>query len=112
MKKSAAKPAPKTTGPTLKPGWWVAVVLKPGAAPLRCYVGQIQTIDGQGMRLTLVDWISGMPSGWDFFVPHASLESALVCTDKHDMKQFGDAAGKWQESMERERPQAAAAESD
>jgi hypothetical protein len=48
MKKSAAKPAPRTTEPTLKPGWWVAVVLKPGAAPLRCYVGQIQTIDAQG----------------------------------------------------------------
>jgi hypothetical protein len=64
------------------------------------------------MRLTLVDWFTGYPSNWDFFVSHASLESALVCTDQHDMKQFGDAAGKWQESMERERPKAAAAVSD
>ena len=99
MKKSAGKPAPKTTGPTLKPGWWVAVVLKPGAAPLRSYVGQIQTIDAQGMRLTLVDSFTGYPSNWDFFVPRASLESALVCTDQHDSNQFVDAAGKWQEAM-------------
>lgn len=98
-KKSAVKPAPTTTEPTLKPGWWVAVVLKPGAAPLRSYVGQIQTIDAQGMRLTLVDWFTGHPSNWDFFVPQASLESALVCTDKHDSQLFGDAAGKWREAM-------------
>ncbi len=108
MKKSAVKSAPKTTEPTLKPGWWVAVVLKPGAAPFRCYVGKIQTIDAQGMRLTLVDWFTGRPSNWDFFVPHANVESALVCTDQHDSTQFGDAAGKWQEAIERQMLQAAA----
>ena len=47
-KKSAVKPAPKTTEPTLKPGWWVAVVLKPGAAPLRSYVGQIRQSTPKG----------------------------------------------------------------
>jgi hypothetical protein len=84
----------------LKIGWWAAVTLKPGAAPLRCYVGQIQAIDAQGLRLTLVDWVSGMPASWDLFVPHSSLESALVATDRHDVERFGDAATKWQEQVE------------
>ncbi len=112
MKKSATKPATKPTEPTLKPGRWAAVVLKSGAAPLRCYVGQIQAIDTQGVRLTLIDWILGSATNWDFFVPHASLESVFVCTDQHDLTQFGDVAGKWQEAMKpkQEKAQAAAAE--
>jgi hypothetical protein len=106
MKKSAAKPATKPSGPTLKPGWMVAVVLKPGTAPRRCYAGEIQAIDAQGLRLTLFDWVAGMATGWDFFVPYMSLESAFVATDQHDLRRFGEAVGKWQEAMdpEREKP--------
>jgi hypothetical protein len=95
-KKSVAN---KKSEPTLKLGWWVAVTLRPGTAPLPCYVGQIQAIDPKGLRLTLVDWVTGQPTGWDLFVPYSNLESALVATEKHDLKQFGDAAGKWQQSM-------------
>jgi hypothetical protein len=94
-----AKPATKKNESTLKPGWWAAVVLKPGTAPLRCYVGQIQVIDAQGLRLTLVDWISGFAANWDLFIPHSNLESALVATDRHHLDQFRDASGKWQEAM-------------
>ena len=100
MKKSAAKPVTKTNGPTLKPGWWVAVILKPGAAPRRCYGGEIQAIDAQGLRLTLIDWVVETATGWDFFVPHTSLESAFVATDQHDLREFGEAVGKWQEAMD------------
>jgi len=85
--------------PVLKPGWHAAVTLKPGTAPLRCYVGQIQSVDEKGVRLTLVDWMLGAASSWDLFVPHHNIESMLIATEDHDLKQFGDAAGKWQTKM-------------
>ncbi|MGH7781070.1 MAG: hypothetical protein ACREQR_14730 [Candidatus Binataceae bacterium] len=89
----------KQNEPVLRVGWWVAVTLKAGAAPLRCYAGEIQAIDDRGLRLTLIDWFSGMAASWDLFIPHSSLESALVCTDQHDSRSFGEAAGNWQEHM-------------
>jgi hypothetical protein len=95
-----AKKAKIESDSALKPGWWVAVALKPGTAPLRSYVGQIEAIDARGMRLTLVDWLIGTASGWDLYIPHGNLESALVATEKHDVKAFGEAAGKWQTQME------------
>jgi hypothetical protein len=83
----------------LKPGWWVTPTLKPDTAPMRCYVGQIQALSNEGIRLTLVDWISGMADGYDVYVPHRNIESALVCTDKHDLKGFRDASSHWQNDM-------------
>jgi hypothetical protein len=96
-----ATPRIKTGEPTLKPGWWVALTLKAGTAPQRSYVGQIQAIDARGLRLTMVDWLTGDPVSWDLFVSHENLESALVATDKHDLRAFGDPAGQWQEAIER-----------
>jgi hypothetical protein len=89
----------KKITPTLKPGYWVAATLKPGTAPLRCYVGQIQAIDEKGIRLTLIDWITGMATNFDLFIAHESLESALVATGEHDLREFGERAGKWQEAQ-------------
>jgi len=94
-------PEKKTGNVVLKVGWWVALTLKPNVAPLRCYVGQIQAMDAESIRITLVDWFSGMAVGWDFFVPRANIESALVCTPGHDLKAFGEAAGKWQDRVEK-----------
>jgi hypothetical protein len=93
------KQTSKQPQPLLKPGWWVALTLKPDTAPLRCYVGQIQALSDDGVRLTLVDWFTGMAAGYDFYVPHRNIESALVCTEEHDLKGFGDHAGKWQTNM-------------
>jgi hypothetical protein len=84
----------------LKPGWWVALVLKPDTAPLRCYVGQIQAISDDGIRITLVDSLTGMPAGYDLYAPHRNIESALVCTDVHDVRGFGDLAGNWRAGLE------------
>ena len=50
---------------TLKIGWWMAANLKPGIAPLRCYVGQIEAIDELGLRMTLVDWLTGSATSYD-----------------------------------------------
>jgi len=74
--------------------------LKPDTDPLRCYVGQIQSVDALGIRVTLVDWIIGEALRWDLFVPRGNIESMLLATEEHDLKQFGDAAGKWQTKME------------
>jgi hypothetical protein len=75
------------------------VTVKPGTAPSRCYVGRIQAIDSLAIRLTQVDWIIADAASWDFYVPHSSVESALVATEEHNLKAFGDVAGKWQEAM-------------
>ena len=88
------------TDVALEPGWFVAVTLKPGTAPLRSYVGQIQAIDARGIRITLVDWISGRTANWDLYIPHSNLESALVATEQQDAKGFAGAAGTWQKEMQ------------
>ena len=87
------------TKPALEPGYAVALTLTPDAAPLRVYVGQVQTVDEHGVRLTLVDWLIGSFSGWDVFVPWSQITSALVATPDHDVPRFGDAAGDWQRRM-------------
>lgn len=79
-----------------KVGYAVALCLKPDCAPLRCYVGQVQEVDQRGIRLTLVDWLVGEFSEWDFFIPWGSIASALVATPEHDLGRFGDAAATFQ----------------
>lgn len=86
-------------------GWYVAVVLKPDTAPLRCYCGEVQAVGPEGIRITLVDWFIGAACSWDLFVPHHNIESMLVCTDAHDRKGFGDAAGRWQATLEKKEPE-------
>jgi hypothetical protein len=100
QEKAMGKKVGKNARPVLKPGWWAAITLKPDTAPLRCYVGEIQALDSQGVRITLVDWFSAQPTGWDLFVPHANIESALVATNDNHIKTIRDEAGKWQERME------------
>lgn len=99
MESRTVRKTSKSFDATLKVGWWVAATLKPGSAPLRVYVGQIQSVDSRGLRMTLVDWISGNADSWDLFIPHKNLESALVATNAHDLRRFGNVAGKWEETM-------------
>ena|SRR6266853_3111688 len=84
---------------TLSPGFCVALTLRQGTAPLRCYVGEVQYVDNHGVRITLVDWIGGTFSGPDLFVPWSSLESALIATPDHHMKEFEREASNWQDKM-------------
>lgn len=51
-------------------------------------------------RVTLVDWVVGMPVNWDFFAPWESIPSMLIATPEHDLERFGDAAAKRQEQMQ------------
>ena len=55
--------------PLLQVGWWAAVTVKEGVFPLRCYVGQVEAIGERGVRLTLVDWLTGTATSYDLFVP-------------------------------------------
>jgi hypothetical protein len=89
---------------TLAPGFWVAVTLRPDAAPLRVYVGRVQAVDERGMRLTLVDWITGGADSWDFYAPWSEVTSMLIATPDHATEGFGDAAHEWQERMQGARP--------
>ncbi|MFN8096222.1 MAG: hypothetical protein U0599_29085 [Vicinamibacteria bacterium] len=70
----------------LQVGWHVAVALREPVAGLACYVGEIQTLDEFGLRLTLVDWLTGAFSNWDHLIPWTNVLGAEVCTDKHDLQ--------------------------
>jgi hypothetical protein len=84
---------------TLAPGFWVALTLSPEAALLRVYVGQVQAVDAHGVRLTLVDWILGAATHWDFYAPWGQITSALIATPEHAREGFADAAADWQDRM-------------
>ena len=84
---------------TIAVGHDVAMTLKPGAAPLRCYVGRVQAVDDRGVRVTLMDWIVGGYVKEDLFVPWEQMTSVLVATDEHDRSLFAEAAAEWQTQM-------------
>ena len=86
------------TAPVLKIGWWVALTMKPGRSPLGCYVGQIEAVGAEGVRITMIDWLIGEAVGFDFFAPWESIASAMIATEAHDLKGFGESAGRWQAS--------------
>ena len=90
--------------PILKTGWWVAVTLKPDLAPHRCYVGQIEALTHEAIRLTLVDWIDDQPRGWGFVIPWVNVGAILLATEAHNAEHFMKAAGDFQTRMEPEAP--------
>lgn len=85
-----------STEHSLKVGYWVALTLRAETAPGRCYVGRISALDSRGVRITLIDWIIGRATGFDFFVAWDNLVSALIATPEHAMDEFGEAAARWQ----------------
>lgn len=84
---------------TIAPGFCIAVILKENSAPSRGYVGEVQTTDERGVRLTLVDWVIGNASSWDLYIPWSNIESALVATPEHDLERFGKYAIEWIERV-------------
>ena len=86
--------------PAIYPGNIVALTLAEGAAPLRCYVGEVQAVDEKGVRITLMDWIAGSFVGMDMFAPWNRITAALVATEDHSLDKSGMTAfTKWQTSM-------------
>jgi hypothetical protein len=78
------------------PGYWVALWLREEIAELRVYVGQVQAVDAHGLRLTLIDWLGGRATGWDFFAPWDAIAASLIATPEHDVGSFGEAGSDWQ----------------
>ena len=89
----------ETTEATIQKGYWMALTLTRGSAPLRSYVGQVQAIDDHGIRLTLIDWPTGIAAGNDLFVSWKNLQVSLVATQEHSIEVFIKSAEKWQGEM-------------
>lgn len=76
-------------------GFYVAILLKKGTAPERCYVGLVESTDDNGVRLTLLDWEVKECVSWDLYVAWGNIESAMIATPNHYMNKFLDEAMKW-----------------
>lgn len=96
MAKKASTPAVRQV---IEVGFWVALALEEGSAPLRSYVGEVQALDCRGVRLTLIDWIFGAMLGSDMFVPWDRITAALIATEDHDKGMFVREASQWQKAM-------------
>jgi hypothetical protein len=72
-------------------------MLKPGAAPLRSYAGEIAAVAEYGLRRTLVDWPGRVDPGCDLFFPWESITAVLVATDLNGLIALSDNAARWQE---------------
>ena len=85
---------------TIYKGNIVAVVLRPDAAPLRCYVGEVQAVDDRGLRITCMDWFIGQFSGFDVFAPWSQITAVQVATEEHSLEGDGmDKFAAWQNMM-------------
>jgi hypothetical protein len=79
-------------------GQIVALALHQPVAGLACYVGEVQAVDARGVRITLVDWTTGLFAGLDFFTPWTNVEGALVATSAHHPN--GDELARFQQRCE------------
>jgi hypothetical protein len=59
-------------------GQVVALALHQPVAGLACYVGEVQAVDARGVRITLLDWTTGLFAGLNFFAPWTNVGGALV----------------------------------
>lgn len=83
----------------LEVGYWVALSLKEGSAPLRCYIGEVRAINEVGVRLTLADFLVGKMCHFDFFAPWSIILAALVATEEDDHELWIKSASNWQVQM-------------
>jgi hypothetical protein len=55
--------ADKQHAPVLRAGWWIAVTVTRGVFPLTSYVGRIEAVAPEGVRLMLAEQAIGAPTG-------------------------------------------------
>ena len=76
----------------VRPGYYVAIDLVPGAAPGNCYIGLIMAADEYGVRINLVHWDNGLDvvvrETEDLFIPWTSITSMLVCNEGQPSRRF------------------------
>jgi len=82
---------------TIKPGY-IVVLMTNLPTKLKTYVGEVQEVDDMGVRITLVQWLTGTATGDDLFVTWPNIIGAAVATEDHDLSQFNSA--KWQDLAE------------
>ncbi|HEY1444759.1 MAG TPA: hypothetical protein VGF51_07660 [Acidimicrobiales bacterium] len=82
---TTTKPTTKPTEnpPILQPGWGVAIILRQPVNELACYAGEVQAVDGRGVRISAMDWAIGLCVGMDWWFPWADIAAMEVCTDHH-----------------------------
>jgi len=68
---------------TFKEGWGVSIVLKSPVQKLLCWVGEIQAVDERGIRITTIDWVTGMMTGMDWWFPWSEIAAIEVATESH-----------------------------
>lgn len=80
----------------IEPGYWVGLALSEAVSGSRYWVGQVQHVDERGVRVTLVDWLTGTASGWDFYAPWSNILGVHIATPDHDISGFAESAGQFQ----------------
>lgn len=74
---------------SLEPGFWVLMMLDANIAPWPTLIGEIQAVDGYGVRITRMDRQTKKAEGWDAMIPHDYILSVpMVGTPDHDLELF------------------------
>lgn len=82
---------------TLSPGYAVGIALREPIAKLNYFVGEVQAVDDIGIRITHVDWLVGLFSGFDCWFPWANvLGITEIATPAHSMYDWHHSASKAQ----------------
>lgn len=86
-----AKHQPTTPHP-IEPGQWVLIFLQDSIAPWASVCGEVQAVDDNGIRVTIIDWSTRKSEFWDFFVQWVDIRSVIIATPQHDIEQFKEYA--------------------
>jgi hypothetical protein len=83
----------------LEVGLWVALTLKPGAAPRRVYIGLVEAVGRHGIRLSRLEWLGVSLGGCHLFVPWESITAALVVMNAEAAMGLSETAERWQKQI-------------
>ncbi|TVT50729.1 hypothetical protein FNH05_15295 [Amycolatopsis rhizosphaerae] len=72
----------------LVPGYWVRLTLREPVGEEKRPVGQVEYVDEHGIRLSLLDGVTGEAESWDFYAPWTNVLGAVVATPNHDVRRF------------------------
>lgn len=81
----------------------VAITLPPGLSKSNVFVGRVQAVDEHGVRITLIDWITGTFTSHDAYFPWRNIELAMVATEDDDEDLSIEKFAKWQELVNGDR---------
>ncbi|MDE0308372.1 MAG: hypothetical protein OXI60_00865 [Acidiferrobacterales bacterium] len=95
----------QTESKMIERGDWVFVVPKSDHCWLNnFYSGEIQSVDDEAIRLTLMDWIVGMPVGADVYVRKSDIAMMFIFGRDHHKETFGQEVEKWERLVKKNNP--------